>query len=169
MPTITKEHLDIARNVASKFARGAMSSHFDDLVGVAYLRLAEIANDTGPNFNGHVYMQCRYAILNYLSTQKSGRIHGEFPMYLDAMPVDRAEALVNESRENHPCGTKSDLKVRDGADPRGNFNSHKTHCKSGHPYTSANTVVRLNGKRLCKECNRIWCRKTRLRGKKMAA
>ena len=29
-----------------------------------------------------------------------------------------------------------------------------THCRNGHSYTEANTYVRTNGTRACKECNR---------------
>lgn len=41
---------------------------------------------------------------------------------------------------------------------RGN-NQKKTECPKGHPYSAENTYVDPRGFRLCKECNRIRCRK----------
>jgi len=34
-------------------------------------------------------------------------------------------------------------------------NPKKTHCKYGHPLSGRNLYVRSNGKRYCKECQRI--------------
>ena len=34
-------------------------------------------------------------------------------------------------------------------------NAAKTHCAHGHEFTSENTRIRRNGKRICRECRRI--------------
>lgn len=39
------------------------------------------------------------------------------------------------------------------------LNARKTHCKHGHPFTPTNTTYRRNGKRECRQCNRIRCRR----------
>lgn len=41
-------------------------------------------------------------------------------------------------------------------------NGSKTHCAQGHPYNEKNTGLRRNGRRWCKECNRILMRKRTL-------
>ena len=44
-------------------------------------------------------------------------------------------------------------------------NARATHCKHGHPFDEANTVVRADGKRSCREClrrvGRLWARQNR--------
>ncbi|MGW2048571.1 HNH endonuclease signature motif containing protein [Streptomyces sp. NPDC001858] len=32
----------------------------------------------------------------------------------------------------------------------------RAHCKNGHPYDEANTVIRGDGSRRCRACNRMW-------------
>lgn len=39
----------------------------------------------------------------------------------------------------------------------------QTHCPAGHPYDEANTYVRPNGHRDCRECGRRECREYRQR------
>ncbi len=36
-----------------------------------------------------------------------------------------------------------------------NINEHKTHCKSGHPFSLSNTYIRPDGSRQCKICRSI--------------
>lgn len=36
-----------------------------------------------------------------------------------------------------------------------NFGKHKTHCKRGHEYTEANTIIRKSGVKNCRECKRL--------------
>lgn len=36
-----------------------------------------------------------------------------------------------------------------------NYQSNKTHCNSGHEFNEANTRVEPNGKRTCRECERL--------------
>jgi len=43
----------------------------------------------------------------------------------------------------------------------------KTHCTKGHKYTPNNTIVKANGKRTCRQCNKENCR--RYRAKKQQA
>lgn len=38
-------------------------------------------------------------------------------------------------------------------------NARKTHCPSGHPYSTANTYVDPDGRRHCRTCQREWKRK----------
>jgi hypothetical protein len=38
-----------------------------------------------------------------------------------------------------------------------------THCRSGHEYTADNTLVRKNGLRVCRTCNRRWSKQRRER------
>jgi hypothetical protein len=35
---------------------------------------------------------------------------------------------------------------------------NKTACPHGHPYSADNTYRRPNGSRVCRTCNRLWCR-----------
>jgi hypothetical protein len=36
-------------------------------------------------------------------------------------------------------------------------NADKTHCKSGHEFTEANTYIRKdNGSRMCRKCEALW-------------
>lgn len=35
------------------------------------------------------------------------------------------------------------------------YQSQKTHCPEGHPYTSKNTAISKNGTRICKQCRAI--------------
>lgn len=48
-----------------------------------------------------------------------------------------------------------------------NHNAVKTHCDHGHAFDSANTIIRGNGFRQCRECHRKhsreWARRNRLR------
>jgi hypothetical protein len=36
----------------------------------------------------------------------------------------------------------------------GFFNAEKTHCKRGHEFTEANTLIKGDGWRYCRECQR---------------
>lgn len=72
--------------------------------------------------------------------------------------IEAAEALLKEI-ERHPGGYDSrphefEPTLRRG-NPR-NTGKRKTICKSGHPYTEANTIWRLvKGRktRMCRECD----------------
>lgn len=44
-----------------------------------------------------------------------------------------------------------------GPTNRAGRNAVKTHCPSGHPYDQANTSLRPDGSRRCRECNRLRC------------
>lgn len=35
------------------------------------------------------------------------------------------------------------------------LNARKTHCKHGHPFSTENTLIRADGRRICKACDRI--------------
>ena len=63
--------------------------------------------------------------------------------------------VPNDNRlSNLRWATKSDNRldcVRNGSDP----NARKTHCLRGHPFSSENTTLR-NGRRHCRECQRIY-------------
>lgn len=43
--------------------------------------------------------------------------------------------------------------------------SQLTHCKQGHDFTEANTILRKNGGRGCRTCNRQWHKEWYLRSK----
>lgn len=36
------------------------------------------------------------------------------------------------------------------------INHRKTHCAKGHEYSEENTTHRKNGRRVCKQCKKIW-------------
>ena len=38
----------------------------------------------------------------------------------------------------------------------GRYNSKKTQCKNGHPFSGDNLHINANGSRSCKECGRAW-------------
>ena len=44
---------------------------------------------------------------------------------------------------------------------------HKTHCKRGHPFDEANTFIRKDGGRICRECSRIKGRENQRRLRRM--
>jgi len=46
-----------------------------------------------------------------------------------------------------------------------NLNVNKTHCPEGHPYDAAHTYRAANGKRHCRECNRLAVARYRRRQK----
>ena len=52
---------------------------------------------------------------------------------------------------------------RGGKDRNGNWNKEKTHCVHGHEYTPENTMLRGNGKRVCRICDRERVRSYRRR------
>lgn len=45
----------------------------------------------------------------------------------------------------------------------------KTHCPSGHPYDTANTIIRSNGWRRCRACRKEQRRKRRARKRREGA
>ena len=53
----------------------------------------------------------------------------------------------------------------------GNFaalKARQTHCIHGHRFTPANTIIRSNGTRRCRECQNAWHRAMRARRKAAA-
>ena len=42
-------------------------------------------------------------------------------------------------------------------------NTKKVHCKHGHAYTPENTLIRKDGRRVCRTCNKEWNRNNYLR------
>ena len=44
-------------------------------------------------------------------------------------------------------------------------NAKKTHCSSGHEFNKENTLIRTNGNRFCRTCNRARCAILRARKK----
>lgn len=42
--------------------------------------------------------------------------------------------------------------------PHGEYNSAKTHCPQGHPYSGENLYLNSRGRRGCRECRRVQCR-----------
>lgn len=70
----------------------------------------------------------------------------------------------NNRAENIAWGTHSENmqdRLAHGTDPFAN----QTHCKEGHEFTVANTIVRPDGRRACRECRkktkREWARRSR--------
>jgi hypothetical protein len=39
------------------------------------------------------------------------------------------------------------------------LNARKTHCKSGHPLVGDNLRILANGRRRCRACDRLYCRR----------
>ncbi len=77
-----------------------------------------------------------------------------------------ADEVIRHTCDNPPCCNPAHLIVgthldnmKDMAErkraKRGQHNKIKTQCKNGHPFTDENTLVRANGWRSCKACNRI--------------
>jgi hypothetical protein len=58
------------------------------------------------------------------------------------------------NRRCKTCDREAQRAVRESETGRPTqvFNRNKTHCKHGHEYTSANTIVRPNGSRNCRCC-----------------
>ena len=56
---------------------------------------------------------------------------------------------------NKSCVNPEHLQVSTNSDNTRRYFSTITHCKSGHEFTEANTRIRPNGTRACRECARI--------------
>lgn len=57
--------------------------------------------------------------------------------------------------------------ARDTIDHGNHGPSNRTHCPAGHPYSGDNLMLRRNGNRLCRECNRARSRKYRASRREM--
>jgi hypothetical protein len=69
---------------------------------------------------------------------------------------------LNNCWDNLRWGTKSENmrdRVQHGTDP----NTRKTHCRNGHPYTTASTYITPSGHRACRICNTETARRYRER------
>jgi len=44
---------------------------------------------------------------------------------------------------------------------------YRTHCKWGHAYSLANTIITKGGQRTCRQCRRVWNRKKNARRRKL--
>lgn len=72
--------------------------------------------------------------------------------------------MILHSCDNPPCclpshlrpGTSKDNNAEREAKGRGHQSS-LTHCPQNHPYDEVNTLVRPNGQRMCRTCNRAYC------------
>src|ERR1035437_7039223 len=75
----------------------------------------------------------------------------------------------NPPCRNIPClflGTSADNTADMMAKGRGNNgNSVKTHCKYNHAFTIENTIIKKDGSRQCRECNKRDCREYKMRRK----
>ncbi|MGW7657847.1 NUMOD4 motif-containing HNH endonuclease [Streptomyces tendae] len=91
---------------------------------------------------------------------KHRKIH---QLVLEAFVGPRPEGTVCRHLDGNPVrnvvgnlawGTQSE-NMADAIRHGTHSEARKTHCSSGHEYTEANTVVRKNGKRRCRACQRI--------------
>ena len=97
-----------------------------------------------------------YGLFNRRSqTVKAHRIAYE----LEVGPIPQGLTLDHLCRVRH-CVNPSHLEVVDMKTNilRGSGspaqNARQTHCPFGHPYDLFNTIIRTNGARRCRECNR---------------
>lgn len=74
--------------------------------------------------------------------------------------------IVMHACDNPPCCNPNHLRVgtrgdnqQDMARKRRSPHLAKTHCPKNHPYDEANTIVRPNGARACRECKRADARR----------
>ena len=73
--------------------------------------------------------------------------NGEIPK---GLTVDHKEC------RNRPCFNPSHLQLLSNVDnARDNGQGRKTHCPSGHEYTSENTRLNKRGHRFCRKCQSI--------------
>ena len=72
--------------------------------------------------------------------------------------------MILHSCDNPPCCLPSHLRVGtskdNNAEREAKGHGHQaniTHCPQNHPYDESNTLVRPNGQRMCRTCNRAYC------------
>lgn len=85
-------------------------------------------------------------------------IVGPIPTGLELDHLCRVRACVNPAHLE-PVDHTTNVK-------RGHGNGRKTHCPSGHAYTPENTAVTQQGRRVCRECQRVHNRAYYARKKK---
>lgn len=83
-------------------------------------------------------------------------VHGPIP---DKMVLDHVEC------RNRRCANVDHLRLVtkrvNDTENRIHASSARTHCPKNHPYDAENTIITKRGWRVCRECNKERCRKTR--------
>lgn len=65
----------------------------------------------------------------------------------------------DDPSNNQPGNLRWDTRAANAVDcvrNGGHAMANKTHCPSGHPYSSENTYLHPRGSRVCRECKRIY-------------
>lgn len=113
--------------------------------------------------NGYGYIKLRGAMRSSLAHRVAFEaFRGPIPDGLQLDHLCRNRGCVNpwhlepvDCRENLLRGNTTQAAI----------NARKTHCPAGHPYDQANTYVKKDGARMCRECNRV---RTRERARQRA-
>lgn len=99
-----------------------------------------------------------YGYGNYLGTRDYAHRHayriwrGAIPDQLTIDHLCKTRHCVNP--EHMEIVTRGENCLR--GDSLAAKNARKTHCQHGHAFDGENLIVRKNGQRWCKECNRRW-------------